>query len=88
MQKCPSCQAENEDKAVSCFLCGQKLKKRGLLGRMFGGGSSERRTDKADVGPYYSPQPSAPSGVEMGQISPPEAPTARASEHRRVVRRL
>lgn len=80
MQKCSSCQAENEDKAASCFLCGQKLKKRGLLGRVFGGGSSEGQNDKADAGTYYSPPPSYDSGVELGQSRPPEAPPTRAAE--------
>ena len=37
MQKCPNCQAENVNEARTCFLCGTTLKKRGLLGRLFGG---------------------------------------------------
>jgi len=37
MQKCPNCQAENESQAPTCFLCGTTLKKRGLIGRLFGG---------------------------------------------------
>ena len=80
MQKCPSCQAENEDKAASCFLCGQMLKKRGLLGRMFGGGSADVQTDKAEASTYYNPTPSYDSGIELGPNSPPEAPTTTAAE--------
>ena len=37
MQKCPNCEAENQDGAPACFLCGTTFKKRGLLGRLFGG---------------------------------------------------
>ena len=50
MIKCPSCQAENSDGAKTCFLCGQRLKKPGLLKRMFGGGGAKGGTQEADLG--------------------------------------
>ena len=80
MQKCPSCQAENEDKVASCFLCGQKLKKRGLLGRMFGGGSSAGQGDMGEASTYHIPTHSYDSDVELGKSRPEEAPPTRAAE--------
>ena len=50
MIKCPSCQAENSDGAKACFLCGQRLKKPGLLKRMFGGGGSKPASPEAGLG--------------------------------------
>lgn len=50
MVKCPSCQAENSDGAKACFLCGQRLKKPGLLKRMFGGGGSKPAPPEAGLG--------------------------------------
>ena len=50
MIKCPSCQAENPDGAKACFLCGQRLKRPGLLKRMFGGGGSKGGSQEADLG--------------------------------------
>ena len=76
MRNCPSCQAENEDKASACFLCGQKLKKRGLLGRMFGGsgGSSGDSTQTAEY--YYGETADYGGEVGLGERVPSEAASA------------
>ena len=50
MIKCPSCQAENADGAEACFLCGGRLKKPGLLKRIFGGGGAKRGSAEVDLG--------------------------------------
>ena len=73
MQKCPSCQAENEDKVPTCFLCGQKLKKRGLLGRILGGSGS--RSEGADSTTYYGETDYYAGDVEVGQPVPPPVPS-------------
>ena len=54
MRKCPNCDAENEDGASTCFLCGQGLKKRGLLGRILGGSGGGRRDGAS--GPEHYPE--------------------------------
>ena len=50
MIKCTVCQAENSDGVTTCFLCGQRLKKPGLLKRMFGGGGGKGANQQADLG--------------------------------------
>ena len=49
MVKCPNCQAENEDAASACFLCGQPIKKKGWLRRILstsGGSGAQKRDDQ------------------------------------------
>ena len=71
MVKCPACQAENSDGAKACFLCGQRLKKPGLLKRMFGGGGSKPASPEADLG--YEVDLSLPeTGGTPGRASQPE----------------
>ena len=42
MVKCPKCDVANEDGASACFLCGQELKRPGILGRLFGKSGEKR----------------------------------------------
>ncbi len=72
MIKCPSCQAENSDGAKACFLCGQRLKKPGLLKRMFGGGGSKPAAPEAELG--YEADLSLPETADsVGQSPQSEA---------------
>ena len=73
MRKCPSCQAENDDKAAPCFLCGQKLKKRGLLGRILGG-SGGSGSEGAGSTTYYEDTGYYAGDVEVDQTDPSEDP--------------
>ena len=73
MIKCTACQAENSDGVTTCFLCGQRLKKPGLLKRMFGGGGGKPANQQVDLGyevdlslpetvPVSGPDPAAEDG--------------------------
>ena len=70
MINCSACQAENSDGANTCFLCGQRLKKPGLLKRMFGGGGGTGASQQADLG--YEADLSLP---EAGPVSAPAQTT-------------
>ena len=54
MRKCPNCQAENMDEAGTCFLCGQGLKKKGRLTRLFGASGPKR--SEAQEGRHPGPE--------------------------------
>lgn len=87
MIKCIACQAENSDGVTTCFLCGQRLKKPGLLKRLFGGGGGTGANQQVDLGyevdlalPEMIPVSGPPTVAEDGRWDPSPDGTVKGPE--------